>query len=115
MIMRVKPRRRLKKGQITLDDIKRIEQHKKIMEDWVKEAKRRAPAIKRIAKERAERMPYLDHLEAQEGLLKTQIRQNAGMGRLDLVVLLEAELAGLQEEIAARKKEMGLKGHGFGK
>lgn len=102
--MKANPKKKLKKGQITLEDIERIEQHKKIMEEWVKDAKRRAPVIKKIAKERAEKIEHLDYLRAQEGLLKNQIKQNVKMGRPDVVILLEAELAGLQEEIAARER-----------
>ena len=102
--MKVKPKKRLRKGQATLQSFEMAKEMKEMRKGWAEEAVRNLPKQIALKKGQLEKSDLsLHELEHYEGRLVGQLRELERTGRSDLVIKIVGEL-GVVREFIKRKK-----------
>jgi len=104
--MKVKPRKKLKKGQVTLQSFEMAKEIGGMRKNWAEKAVRDLPgqiALKKTQLERSNLPLY--ELEHYEGRLVGQLKELRRTGRSDLIIKMIGELGVVRTFIKRKKDE----------
>jgi len=104
--MKIKSKKKLKKGQATLQSFEMAKEMKKMGKNWTEKAIRDLPKQIALKKEQLERSNLpLHELEHYEGRLVGQLKELLRTGRNDLVIKMVGELGVVRAFIKRKRDE----------